>query len=305
MKKINFLLAGCVAAALCLAACSKKEAPAQGPEDNNGPVTLSFRGDVESTPTKATATMGSGIKAAVMLYAKDANVASATPVSSKVLTSDASGNLSGANVTVLSGTYDFYAVSNNTTSAPLTFTAGSATVTNGVDYLWQKKTQAVSSTAKNVAFQFGRQAVLISITLGGTDMSFANTSMQLKPSDDTGAVMTLADGTIAPASAVKSSFVSMNMSDMIGSYVMIPLTTEVSIPVEITSDVTANTVTNTTTYQATIAAPTGGFVKGKKYVYTATVNGNQIEFSNATISDWDPADVGADGELNPSEKPAN
>ncbi len=301
MKQHSILGICVLAAGILTVACSKNEG------NETGPAELVFRASVESAPVRAagTTSMGNGIKASILIYDKEANVVSSTPVASRIYTSDVSGNLTGTAVTVMSNTYDFYSVSENTAADPLPFTAGETSVSNGKDYLWVHKQQAVSSSAKQIDLIYTRSAAKVTVVLAGADMTIGNTSMSFTPADDAGAKMELSTGKIAPVSSKKAGKVSMNMGTgataNIGSYIMVPLVSGIGLEAEIKADVAvAGGTSYPKTYEASIPAPADGFQAGKEYKYTATLAGNAITFSGAQITDWVS---GADGSIDAVEKP--
>lgn len=294
MKKYSFFLA----AAVLLAGCSKSENDSQLVEP-------SFRAGIVAVPTKASSTtaMADGVKASILIFEKDADVALATPVQSQVYTSDAAGNLTGTAISVVNKTYDFYSVSENTADTPLSFTAATAAVSNGKDYLWVKKQQAVTSSSKQVDLVYARSAVKLTVVLAGAGMDLSNTAMQFTPSDDASASMSLATGKISVAAAKKANKTAMAMTANAGTFIMVPLAASIDLDVEITSDVKISGSSDaavTKTYQATIPAPASGFEAGKEYKYTATLSGSTVIFSGAQITDWIS---GADDSIDANEKP--
>lgn len=301
MKISDILCLSVLAAGTLVAGCSKSDG------EDTAPAKLNFRATIESAPVRATGTtaMGSGIKARIQVFDKNADVTTATAVASQIYTSDAAGNLTGTAITVPGNTYEFYSVSENTASDPLAFSGGQAAVTNGKDYLWAHKQQTVSPSARQIDLVYTRSAAKVTIVLAGADMTVENTTMSFTPSDDASAVMDLSTGVIAPVSAKKAAKEPLAMGSgagaNTGSYIMVPLAAGVGLDVEIKSDVAVTGGPSySKTYEAVIPAPALGFEAGKEYKYTATLAGNAITFSGAQITDWEN---GADGSIDVTEKP--
>lgn len=145
-------------ASAVLGACSK------APEQESAKAPVSFRAGISAVVTKAAATapMGMSVKTDIMVFEKDADVASAAIVTDRPVTytSDVSGNLTGDPLVLDTRGYDFYSVSKNTAEAPeLTFASGKAPVVNAVDYLWAKTSKNIIVSDSRVTLTYVHSAV--------------------------------------------------------------------------------------------------------------------------------------------------
>lgn len=280
-------------AAALLGGCSKQ------PSGDVGKVPVKFNAGISAVITKSvsTAPMGNGVKADILPFEQGSDVTVSLPVieGGRSYACDAGGNLTGDPMILDTRAYDFYSVSENTTAAPaLSFTRGIGRVTNGVDYLWAKTSKAISSTDSQVTLVYTHSAVKITVEVvaesgSGLVLTDGKTTLSFTPSDDALATIKLADGTIAQASAVGAS-VGMTMNGHSGSSIMIPLAANIGIDFSIAAQATLNGTVIPCNYVSRISAPSGGFLAGKEYRYTACISQSQVMFSGAQVTDWEVVD---------------
>lgn len=233
MKKI-FMLA---AVAAVMAGCSKETGGNGGIEPGpDGKIAVNFTGGMDivtKAPGTTSTALPAGTKALIYAYADATAIDGESALSSSTSKYEvAAGNTSGdltlittspvqKGIRLAVGTYDFYAVSPET----LTFTNAnpgtakyvSNDLENGVDYLWVKKNQAITTQTSptpgnNVPLVFERKAVKLQFVVKpGTDAGVTEIAMSTTAGDNkvtpplkTGAKMNLSDGVIAQVTAVNT-----------------------------------------------------------------------------------------------------
>lgn len=259
--------------------------------------TVQFKGGISMTPqTKAESEdMGNRVKATIYAYENGQTAAS---VANHEYEAGSNGDLTGTESYTMQlgkGTYDFYGVSENSTtaSAPAFNQSGTKTgdLSNNVDYLWVKaanKSISSSSTDQNIELTFERKAVKIAITIksgtgieligwdGMTDGSgTANAdAATITPPVTTGCVMTLSTGVIAQSTSLTTA-ANMTTGNIVGddenspkkktsvSYIMLPLgkhngtTPSPTVTLKVKVKVGGQTTEELRTYTADLKAPGG------------------------------------------------
>ena len=261
--------------------------------------TVQFKGGISMTPqTKAESEdMGNGVKATIYAYENGKTDAS---VASHEYEAGSNGDLTGTKSYTMQlgkGSYDFYGVSENSTTASApAFNQNSNTTTadlsNNVDYLWVKaanKSISSSSSDQNIDLVFQRKAVKIAITIksgtgieligwdGMTDGSgTANVdAATITPPIVTNCVMTLSTGVIAQSTSINTTPVNMkteaiandaansNKKKTSVSYIMLPLgkhngtTPSPTVTLKVKVKVGGQTAEELRTYTADLVAPDG------------------------------------------------
>ena len=239
--------------------------------------------------------MGNRVKATIYAYENGQTAAS---VANHEYEAGSNGDLTGTESYTMQlgkGTYDFYGVSENSTtaSAPAFNQSGTKTgdLSNNVDYLWVKaanKSISSSSTDQNIELTFERKAVKIAITIksgtgieligwdGMTDGSgTANAdAATITPPVTTGCVMTLSTGVIAQSTSLTTA-ANMTTGNIVGddenspkkktsvSYIMLPLgkhngtTPSPTVTLKVKVKVGGQTTEELRTYTADLKAPGG------------------------------------------------
>lgn len=259
--------------------------------------TVQFKGGISMTPqTKAgSEDMGNRVKATIYAYENGQTAAS---VANHEYEAGSNGDLTGTESYTMQlgkGSYDFYGVSENSTtaSAPAFNQSGTKTgdLSNNVDYLWVKaanKSISSSSTDQNIDLTFERKAVKIAITIksgtgieligwdGMTDGSgSANVdAATITPPVTTGCVMTLSTGVIAQSTSLTTA-ANMTTGNIVDddennpkkktsvSYIMLPLgkhngtTPSPTVTLKVKVKVGNQTAEELRTYTADLVAPDG------------------------------------------------
>lgn len=300
--------------------CTSDELQEKPITNEKGEYAVNFNGNMDLTLTKAgTENVAQDVKATISAYAKNANVAEATAIVSKGYTvGDTPGTFVGDTddstpfvMYLPKGDYDFYAVSCNSTATVPTFTSGvSVELSNGVDYIYAKPTPATTvPTATNVTLAFQRKAVLIEITVKGSNedglelTDWQSTSpATITPPATTSCTMALATGVITPAGSIDTeqsgevykaamTTVAVSGKESTATYTMLPVVASQTLKVKFKVKVKiGGRAEEEKTYTADLTAPdqdsSTAFLSGKKYTYNAILKANKIEFTGATVADW-------------------
>lgn len=315
--------------------CTSDDLQDKPQANEKGEYAINFSGNMDLTTTKADPEkVATDVKAKISAYTASADVTSAdvTPIVKEqgYTVGVTAGTFVGDDSYVMylpKGSYDFYAVSTNSsdgTDIP-TFTdngVSTAVLKNGVDYIWAKPTPATevpTNTDKTVTLAFQRKAVKIIINVASGDgieltaweaaAGADNDNATITPPDPSTTVkMALADGTITPATALTTAVnmtteaVNTTAHTATASYIMLPLvsgqnpTVTLKVKVEI-----GGRAAESKTYTATLTAPDAtskAFTSGNQYTYTATLKANKIEFTGATVANWGEQ---TGGDLTPTE----
>ena len=224
------------------------------------------------------------------------------------------------------GIYTFYALSVNaagtaTDSVPPALATGSHSETealkNNTDYLYCAVSQKIISDPdgekQNVNLSFIRLASRIKITVtskGGTGseeiikadapkitLPLANpagSKITLGANDPIGqysVATNTADGDITGYTTLESTG---NLTDgFTAGCILLPMQAGQKIPIRIVfPSITFNGLAAQTDklYTADVTTPTGGFASGKQYNYTVNITGNQVGFSQLTVTPWTSKD---------------
>lgn len=309
--------------------CTSDDLQDKPQTNEKGEYAINFSGNMDLTTTKAgPEAVATGVKAKISAYTVSADVTSATPIVKEqgYTVGSTAGTFEGDDSYVMylpKGSYDFYAVSTNSTTDAPSFTSGvSGVLQNEVDYIWAKPTPATevpTNTDKTVTLAFQRKAVKIIINVASGDgieltaweaaAGADNDNATITPPDPSTTVkMKLADGTIEPATALTTAdnmtteAVNTTAHTATASYIMLPLvsgqnpTVTLKVKVKI-----GGREAESKTYTATLTAPeatSSAFTSGNQYTYTATLKANKIEFTGATVANWGEQTGGA---LTPTE----
>lgn len=294
MKTTSILLSGLLLGAV---GCTSS-IPEEQIDNDTDKYIVQFKGGISMTPqTKAESEdMGNGVKATIYAYENGKTAAS---VASHEYVAGSNGGLTGTDSYTMQlgkGTYDFYGVSENSTtaSAPVFDQSGTKTgdLSNNVDYLWVKvanKSISSSSTDQNIDLTFERKAVKIAITIksgtgieligwdGMTDGSgTANAdAATITPPVVTNCVMTLSTGVIAQSTSLNTTPANMkteaiaddaansNKKKTSVSYIMLPLgkhegtAPSPTVTLKVKVKVGGQTTEELRTYTADLKAPDG------------------------------------------------
>ena len=305
--------------------CTSDELQEKPITNEKGEYAVNFNGNMDLTLTKAgTTDVVTGVKATISAYTAGVEVTSnAAIVSNGYTVGDTPGTFVGDDtgapgspfvMYLPKNSYDFYAVSCNSSAAVPGFTSGvSDVLSNGVDYIYAKPTPATSvPTTTNVTLAFERKAVLIEIKVKGSDadgleLTGWQTSRPatITPPATKGCTMALATGVITPAGSIDTDLSDgvykaamttgiVSSKESTATYTMLPVEADKTLKVKFNVKVQiGGRDEEEKTYTADLTAPdnsnnnnTTAFLSGKKYTYNAILKANKITFTGATVADW-------------------
>lgn len=292
------------AAILLLGGCSKNTIIIDGDHehdptsDNENPESntlVTFNASVEGRNLlRAMTPMPKGIQSHIYAYqATSGNSASGTPVANGLYVTSSPGVLTGSDgykMYLSNGIYNFYAVSDNFSRIPPTFTNGiSEPLFNGIDYLWWTGTQQdVTSSQINVPIVYmhvGTQ-VVFEVAAGNSITLNQLVGATITPAEP-GSTMQLSTGTITPATSYGKPD-KLGINDFIAQYIMLPIKT--TQPMTLTLDILVDNESSPRSYTAQIPLPDGELKAGNSYLFKTVINNNSISFPNVYIKDWTEVD---------------
>lgn len=284
MKNLkNYLFA--IAAITLLWSCQKEET---GLVEERNEVQF-FACYNEAQFTKAPQAFPLNNKATIYGYTAGNDVTTKSPVSGTPVDATAliAGVLTPSPLLYLpKGSYDFYSVSLNSSTAPgLTFTSGvSGQLSNDIDYVWSKVSEISQGGIVNFSYKHKAVCLEMNVVAGNGVTSLVVKSITTTASQPSASSkMTLSDGSIAPTSTV-STPCAMTISENKGTKIMLPLSSN-ALAVEVTVDATiGGTQVNSKKYSATL--PAIAYISGNYYTINLTVDATSITFSGALVEDW-------------------
>lgn len=308
MKPINYAKKTLAATAVCglllSAGCSKNTinlhfGDTDGPGGNSipeGSTLVTFQASVENRNflTRAMSPMEKGIQNRLFAYKYPvANLANARPMAEGLYITSSPGILIGSDgykMYLQNGIYDFYAVSDNFSTIPPTFTNGeSEPLFNGIDYLWWHSPEHdVNSTQINVPIIYLHTAtqVVFQVTAGSGLSLDKLVSATITPAEP-GASMNIATGTIPPATTYGKAD-KMGINGFLAQYIMLPLQT--SAPMTLTLELLINGETTSRTYEVQVPVPNGELKAGNSYLFLAVIDENSVTFPSVSIKNWTEVD---------------
>lgn len=297
------LVAACSKNTICIEGGASPEGGGSQPETPSALVT--FYASIESRNlTRAISPVRKNVRAAVYAFAGTASGASGTPAAQGSYISATPGQLQGVDgykMYLPSGTYDFYAVSDNTAYTPPAFAGGrSEPLLNETDYLWWRGTgQDVTSSQAGVPIVFLHCAAQVVFEVAaGAGIDTAELVLAHLYPPVAGARMDLSTGTIPPATDYATTVSKMAVSDMTAQYILLPVQT--AAPLAVSFDVRIDGETTPRTYQVSVPLPDGQLKAGNSYRFRAVIQGNEIVFPSVSVTNW--VDVDETGKpLYPSE----
>ena len=214
---------------LAATGCTTEEISDTPIPNEKGEYAVNFSGGLDMEQTKSgTTNLADGVKVTISAYAHDATE---TAIANGKYAASSGGFTGESSYTMYlaRGSYDFYAVSCNSTSGDVTiptFTNGtsSSDLENGVDYIWAKATnQTVGNDNTSVTLGLAHKAVFIEITVKTAansgieliswdgDAATDNDNATIMPPAVTDCKMSLSTGVITPAAGVVSGVTASNM----------------------------------------------------------------------------------------------
>lgn len=294
MKKILYLLGLVLLASACDDDdCNCNVNPNPGDTDGKGNYIVRFEAGVEKENLlKSASPLQQTDEVYIYAYNDTVKNLRETPVASGLYEANTPGVLTGVNgyqMYLPNNTYDFYAVSNNNPTVPVTFVNGSSEpLKNGVDYLWGKSQSQIASQATKCSFTLNHRAtqVIINLTAGNGITINKLVSATITPSS-VGGIMNLETGAITPSTTLGSA-VNMGVANTNCQYTMLPL--NYSSPIAVTFTVLINGETAARTYTSAIQAPSGQLSSGNSYLFKAIVNADEIDFAEVFVNAWNNVD---------------
>ena len=178
-----------------------------GNEDPGNSTLVTFNASVEGRNLlRSMSPMNKGIQSRVYVFDSNAGTKGSPEASGLYITSSP-GVLTGSDgykMFLSNGTYNFYAVSDNFSTIPPTFTSGvSEPLFNGIDYLWWSAIQQdVNSSQINIPIVYGHVATQVVVELtGGEGITINQLVSAMITPPVVGATMDLGTGVITPATA--------------------------------------------------------------------------------------------------------
>lgn len=217
---------------LAATGCTTEEISDTPIPNEKGEYAVNFSGGLDLEQTKSgTTNLADGVKVTISAYAHDATE---TAIASGKYAASSGGFTGESSYTMYlaRGSYDFYAVScNSTTKEVPAFTKGtSSDLENGVDYIWAKAAnQDIENTGKSITLGLAHKAVCIEITVKTAansgieliswegDAATDNDNATITPPVATGCTMALSTGVITPATSVGSTPVNMTTTAVKGN----------------------------------------------------------------------------------------
>lgn len=277
----------------------------EGASGNTQENLVSFHASIESrNMTRALSPMQKGI-ASLLLAFKSPYESLNEPTEEGIYVTTSVGIMTGVRnykMYLPNGTYTFYAVSNNTYSAPPQFIDGvSHPLVNGVDYLWaNNKLQDVATQQVNIPIIYLHSAtqVVFDISAEPSLKLTKLVSATITPSA-AGGTMQLVNGDITPATTYDKTSTNMGINKFLTQYIMLPLKT--NVPMQLVLNVLVNSETTPRTYSVDVPVPNGELKGGNSYVFSAILGENTVSFSDVNIARW--TDIDETGKpLYPSQK---
>ena len=289
-------------AVLFITGCSKNtiifEEGGNNSEGNNSSnkTLVTFDASIEDRNllTRAMAPMKKGIQNRLYAFTSaKGNSLDGVPAAEGLYITSAPGTLIGSEgykMYLESGTYDFYAVSDNFSTIPPMFTSGqSEPLFNGIDYLWwHSPQQDVISTQIRIPIVYLHAATQIVIEVSAGDSIILNKLVSATiTSSKSGASLNLATGVIPP-SLTYGETDKMGINGNLAQYIMLPLKT--TAPMTVTLDVMVNHDNSSRTYTVQAPIPDGELKAGNSYLYSAIIEGNSVTFPQVYIKNWTEVD---------------
>ncbi len=262
-------------------------------ESGLGSNLITFHASVESLniATKSMSPISAGTK--VMVYAYHGSTSDAVSTSAVArgsYTAQQTGTLtgdSGYKMSVSNGTFDFYAVSTNTSATPPVFSNGvSSALSNGVDYLWWNiDNYDIAAAQVSVPIVFNHSATQISFEIeSGTGIYVQDIVSATITASKPGATMDLSDGIIPPATEYDATPAAMGINGLKLQYTMLPLKTDQ--PMHLVLNLHLNGEPDVKKYEVDVPVPDGELAAGNSYRFSAVINADNVTFPQVGVTDW-------------------
>lgn len=253
---------------------------------------VTFHASVESTNlVRSLSPMRKNVETNVFAFNGTAPDAAGTPVAQGLYLTSNPGVMIGQNgyrMQLVSGVYNFYAVSANITLRPPKFSNGvSEPLFNGFDYLWWNALQQdVASEQTSIPVVFLHSATQVTFDVSaGTGVTIDQLALaHLKASVD-GASMDLTTGTIPPATSFQTNISKMGIRGNYTQYTMLPVKTD--DPLWVSFDIIINGESTARTFEVEVPLPDGELKAGNSYLFSAVIQANNtVEFPTVDVTNW-------------------
>ncbi len=261
-----------------------------------GSALITFNASVENRNllTRAMSPMEKGIQNRLFAYKYPAaNLATISPMAEGLYITSSPGILMGSDgykMYLQNGIYDFYAVSDNFSTVPPTFTAGvSEPLYNGIDYLWWHSPEHdVNSTQVNVPIVYLHAAtqVVFQVT-AGTGLKLEKLVSAMITPPQPGGRMNIGTGEIPPATTYGTAD-KMGINGMLAQYIMLPLQTDT--PLTLTLELLIEGETDSRDYEVKVPVPDGQLKAGNSYLFLTVIDENSVTFPSVSIKNWTEVD---------------
>lgn len=289
--------------ALFIGSCAKNTTIIYGSGEDDGlpeipqkgTTLVAFNASIESRNlTRAMSPMKKGIKSTIYAYQKSQSTTTPETLFAEGLYITSSpGVLSGNDgykMYLANGIYNFYAVSDNFSTIPPSFTGEeSEPLFNGIDYLWWGSSdQDVNSAQINIpiVFQHACTQVVIEVSAGdGVRLSRLLSATITPPVPK--ARMILSSGQIPPATSYDTPD-KMGINGFLAQYIMLPLQTDT--PMTLTLEIETDGDNDSKIYSVQVPVPNGELKAGDSYRFSAVINGSSVSIPSVSVKDWTEID---------------
>ena len=221
-------------------------------------------------------------------------------ISSPVYRSLEPGTLSPSQtpMTLINGTYDFYAVSLKEDSLPPTFTDNIAIgLENNKDYLWCGiSDQMIDQNGTTIPITFNHVATQIVVNIVNQDTLNPVTSIHdawvTNPQITNDVTWDLTTGVISPADTLSSTGGLMQINGLTTSYIMVPIVMK-NGKLPYLAVVTLQEG-ETMSCNVDIPFPEAGYLSGRSYNYDLYFNADSIILVDAEVDAWNDVTVSTD-----------
>lgn len=261
-----------------------------------GSTLVSFYASVEGRNllTRSMSPMEKGIQNRLFAYKSAAPApVNAAPVAEGLYITSSPGTLVGSEgykMYLENGVYDFYAVSDNFSTVPPTFTNGkSEPLFNGIDYLWwHSPQQDVNSSQIQIPIIYLHAATQVVFDVSaGPDMVLNKLVSALITPPQPGACMDIATGIIPPTTTYGKAD-KMGINGFLAQYILLPL--QSATPMTLSLEVAVNGETKTRTYEVSVPLPNDELKAGDSYLYHTVIEENAVVFPSVSIKNWTEVD---------------
>lgn len=256
----------------------------------SGGVLVTFHASIESrNMLRSMSPIRKGIEARLFAFDGFSSDVTRSPLENGLYVSSSPGILAGVagyKMYLPNGVYNFYGVSDHTSTYLTDFTNGkSEFLFNGIDYLWwQARFQDVSESQVSVPIVFLHSATQVVVEVAeGAGLTLNKLLSATITPPMPGAQMDLYTGVIPPATIYDRAD-KMGINGLLAQYIMLPLVT--NEPMTLTLEVQIAGEPAPRDYIVQIPVPDGELKAGNSYLFRAIINENTVTFNTVGIKNW-------------------